>query len=571
VPRRRPCTAPPTPLLAVFLAVLAVLVAAALLAPPAAADEPDAYVPPVDAPVADPFRAPTTPYGPGNRGLLYGTERGTPVRAAAAGTVAFAGSVAGSRHVTVEHADGLRTTYSFLDELSVVVGERIDQGDVVGTTAGQLHFGVRSGDAYLDPASLFGDGLVSVHLVPFDLPIGDGQAGERSAIRQLIGGLGGLGRRVGEVAGAVAERAADHVLAGTGATVDWLREEGPQVLRTAIHYLERRLPVIGQVNLALSLLDAWSRARSASTGPCTAEDVAVAPPGDRRVALLVGGLGSTSESAAIDDLDTAALGYAEPDVLRYSYAGGRTPDASDGFDHIEANAYDPTDSQRDLRAAGADLADLVEEVATGGSLEIDLYAHSQGGIVVRLTLIELERRHGAAWLSRLGLVATLGTPHGGADAATAVHGIGSTRRGSTIFDVAGAVIGLDDDAPSAAQLAESSDVVAELAETRIPEGVHAVSIAARGDLVVPVPRTAARGAEQVVVPLSGLHAHDALPGSPEAQRELQLALAGRPPGCRSFGDAFTDQLVGLGVSELEDSIGAVAWVAAGWRGAFLGG
>lgn len=565
MPRRSPLTS----LLACAVALVAVVATA--LPPPAGAEEPDGYVPPVEAPVVDAFRAPTTPYGPGNRGLLYGTEPGTPVHAAAGGTVAFAGSVAGSRHVTIEHPDGLRTTYSFLEAVSVVVGQRLQQGDLVGTTAGQLHFGARSGDAYLDPASLFGAGPVAVHLVPFDLPLGAGEAGERSAIRQLIGGLGGLGRWAGRAVGGAAEQAADHVLAGTGATVDWLRAEGPQVLRSALHYLERRMPVIGQVNLGLSLLDAWSRARSAASRPCTGTDVAVAPPSERRIALLVGGLGSTSERAAIDDLDTAALGYGDGDVLRYSYRGGRTPDATDGFAHIEARPYDASDSQRDLRAAAADLADLVEEVAAGSVADVDLYAHSQGGVVVRLALIELERRHGRSWLSRLGLVATLGTPHGGADAATLVHGVGSTRKGSTAFDVAGPALGLDDDAPSAAQLAESSDVVAELEATRVPEGVQAVSIAARGDLVVPVPRTAARGADQVVVPLSGLHAHDALPGSPEAQRELQLALAGRPPGCQSFGDAVTDQVVGLGISELEDSLGAMAWVAAGWRSAFLGG
>ena len=71
------------------------------------------------------------------------------------------------------------------------------------------------------------------------------------------------------------------------------------------------------------------------------------------------------------------------------------------------------------------LADLVEAVAARGphGVPIDLIAHSQGGLVVRLALIELERRHGAEWLARIGLVATLGTPHGGADLATAIHAL----------------------------------------------------------------------------------------------------------------------------------------------------
>ena len=58
---------------------------ASLAVPVAALPEPPAYLPPVEAPVADPFRPPTTPYGPGNRGLEYATAPGTPVRAAADG------------------------------------------------------------------------------------------------------------------------------------------------------------------------------------------------------------------------------------------------------------------------------------------------------------------------------------------------------------------------------------------------------------------------------------------------------------------------------------------------------
>ena len=66
--------------------------------------------PPVDAPVVDPFRPPTSPYGPGNRGIDYATVPGTVVRTIAPGTVTFAGVVAGTRYVTVTHADGLRSS-----------------------------------------------------------------------------------------------------------------------------------------------------------------------------------------------------------------------------------------------------------------------------------------------------------------------------------------------------------------------------------------------------------------------------------------------------------------------------
>jgi hypothetical protein len=183
---------------------------------------------------------------------------------------------------------------------------------------------------------------------------------------------------------------------------------------------------------------------------------------------------------------------------------------------------------------------------------------------VRLALVELERRHGAAWLDRLGLVATLGSPHGGADLATAVDAVSSTVKGDAALELFAAATGqeLDDDGVSIGQLSETSGVVAELAAHPVPEGVRAVSIAARGDLIVPVPRTVAPGMTPVVVPLSGRSAHSDLPSSPAATRELALALAGLAPTCQSFAAALMDQVQGEGISLVEDLIGATGLLAA---------
>jgi hypothetical protein len=539
---------------ALVVTVALCLVVPTVTHPPAAAagPPPSEYQPPVQAPVVDPFRPPASRFGPGNRGLEYGTAPGTEVRAAADGVVTFAGLVAGTRHVTVLHPDGLRTTYSFLDRVDVVVGQRVEQGEVVGTTSGHLHLGVRAGDSYLDPASLFGDRPPHVELVPFDEPPGRGARGERSAIGQLVGGLGGL-------AGNLAEGAADRVLQSSGATVDWLRDNGDQLLRTAAHYLEPQ-----QLRLLRRGLAVWTRANAVASRPCTSPSVPPAPPPTaRRVAVTVAGLGSTSRGGAIDDVDLAALGYDTADVVRFSYNGGRTPATGDAFRSIPASGYAAGDTQHDLRGSASRLADLIEQVADRApGATIDLYAHSQGGVVARLALLELDRRHGAGWTDRLGLVAMLATPNGGSDLATAVHGIGSTERGSQVFDALGLVVGLDDDAAQAAQLAETSDLIEELATSPLPQGVDAVTIAARGDLVVPVPRTAAPGATQVVIPLDGPSAHGAVPGSPATQRELALALAGMPPTCQSFRGALVDGLVGEGISWGEDQLGSLAWLGA---------
>ena len=148
----------------------ALALAASMLAPPADAHSHDGerlvFRPPVDAPVADPFRPPENPYGPGNRGTEYDTEPGDVVRAAASGTVVFAGAVAGSLHVTVDHGGGVVSSYSLLMRISVRVGIGVDQGQVIGLAGERLHFGVRVGGGYADPAGFIGVRRVRVRLVP---------------------------------------------------------------------------------------------------------------------------------------------------------------------------------------------------------------------------------------------------------------------------------------------------------------------------------------------------------------------------------------------------------------------
>ena len=124
------------------------------------------YRPPVDAPVIDPFRAPTSPYGPGNRGIEYATVPGTVVRAVAPGTVSFAGVVAGTRYVTVTHADGLRSSYGGLASVSVAQGAVLAAGAEVGRAGDTLHLGIRRGDEYLDPETLFAAAAPLVRLIP---------------------------------------------------------------------------------------------------------------------------------------------------------------------------------------------------------------------------------------------------------------------------------------------------------------------------------------------------------------------------------------------------------------------
>src|SRR5262245_56220547 len=118
---------------------------------------------PVPGRVVRPFAPPRTRYGAGHLGADLAAAPGTPVRAAGAGTVVFAGLVANTRHVVVLHPGGLRTSYAFLRSVAVRRGQRVGRGAVVGTAGGTgenhagqaLHLGLRDGDVFVDPMGLF--------------------------------------------------------------------------------------------------------------------------------------------------------------------------------------------------------------------------------------------------------------------------------------------------------------------------------------------------------------------------------------------------------------------------------
>lgn len=126
------------------------------------------YPPPVDAPVAVPYRAPACRYCAGHRGIDYATEPGAPVRAMEAGTVSFAGDVAGTTYLVVEQPDGRRATYGRLARLTASTGDQVRAGDRVGVAAGQVYVGLRVGDEYIDPTPLIGRWRRAARLVPLD-------------------------------------------------------------------------------------------------------------------------------------------------------------------------------------------------------------------------------------------------------------------------------------------------------------------------------------------------------------------------------------------------------------------
>ncbi len=147
--------------------VLAVFTATLLIPASTAAAAP-CWRPPVSGFVTDPFRTPSCPYCAGNRGLEYRVGANAQVRAVAAGTVSWAGSIAGTRYVVVRHSSGWRTTYGKLASTPLEQGDRVVSGAVIGRADRSFYFGLRIGDDYIDPAPLLGRLVGRARLIPVD-------------------------------------------------------------------------------------------------------------------------------------------------------------------------------------------------------------------------------------------------------------------------------------------------------------------------------------------------------------------------------------------------------------------
>ena len=109
-----------------------------------------------DAPDDNPFAA-------GHRGVDVAAPLGSPVRASAAGTVVFAGLVAGNLTVSIDHPDGVRSTYSYLASTAVKRNEHVEQGQLVGSVGhghpgsnvSHVHLSMRRSGVYFDPLPVY--------------------------------------------------------------------------------------------------------------------------------------------------------------------------------------------------------------------------------------------------------------------------------------------------------------------------------------------------------------------------------------------------------------------------------
>ncbi len=97
-----------------------------------------------------------------HKGIDIPASRGTPIGAAAAGRVVFAGRNGGyGNTVVVEHADGTQTRYAHAERLLVAKGDFVESGQSVATvgstghsTGPHLHFEVMRDGRHLNPLKI---------------------------------------------------------------------------------------------------------------------------------------------------------------------------------------------------------------------------------------------------------------------------------------------------------------------------------------------------------------------------------------------------------------------------------
>ena len=480
---------------------------------------------PVDGAVVRPFEEPQSTYGPGHRGVDLAAAPGTAVRAANDGVVSFAGQVGGTLHVTITHEGKLRTSYSYLSSVAVRVGQSVTRGDVVGATGGSgpdhdggvLHFGLRVADRYVDPMVLFSpsDLTTLVHLVKAQAPDETpwSVSSERRALQASLGlpspggssatsggGDGGdcgdgvplIGAAVDavcDVGGWLGDTAGDALDAGLGfvhevtgianAALDELRGPLHETLSALRKLSDEGASALARTPMGamvLDLVEIGRRFYDTVTAECSEDD----PPADgtggsgHRV-MVVAGINSSGEAGGRGptvDLDVAALGYHanEGEVRYFSYAADGGPYVAHDTHHgLEVSAALLLEQLRDMQR---------EEPGR----EVDLVAHSQGGVVVSYFLENLYHSVDPT-LPPIGNVITMSSPLQGAPLATAGEEIRGSALGKTGLDgVERLLPGLPPSGSAAVEeLAEGSRFMRHLWDHGLPEYVDFTTIGAAED------------------------------------------------------------------------------------------
>lgn len=293
--------------------------------------------------------------------------------------------------------------------------------------------------------------------------------------------------------------------------------------------------------LVLQLPDAFGSAfADAGTAepPCRppgelgpAPDVA---PNDN-IALAIAGIGSSTDDGVSADMyenGPEELGYQR--VYRFSYAGPDEGDLHRPYSSVDTYA-DISESAEELRATLRRIARLHP-----GS-DVDLIAHSMGGLVARRFLADFA---GDPGLPRIEHLVTFATPHGGSSLASIPERLESnTLAGGLLLDGAAAWARTGGPVPdprstAVEQLAPGSEFLNGLAREGVAYGTRTLALGIANDVVVTADRARWQVAQSRTVSPSGLMGHSAIVSSDEAQGLAYAFLRDASPSCETAWDLW---------------------------------
>lgn len=460
---------------------IAVLV---VVAHPAASSVPDVpprapagspwLIPPVDGPVIRKFDAPTSRFGAGHRGIDLRSDPGVAVRAAASGTVAFAGRVGSTVAVTLDHARGISTTYSSLSEILVQRGEMVSAGSWIGRVGeahdgaeAALHLGVKVEGSYVDPETLLSpiDVSSAIHLAPLSWRPPDALGPEFSSAFEVTG---------------------------------FTQACNPQ---DDLH-------------------------------------ADLEPPNDNIAVAVAGIGSRTEGGVHADMYEHGPeqLGYSEERIYRFSYKGTRGADLHEPYS-AEHTWDDINSSARKLETLMEEIARLnpgraVDLIAhSQGGIVARTYlatvAQESDAHLPRVDhLVTFSSPHEGATIAELRDELPRRTLTGRA----VIEGVSRwARRGGPIPDPL---------APAVGQLAPGSELLGGLAREDLLYGTRGLALSIPHDVVVPAHRADLAEETSRVVPPSGVNGHSAVVTSARARSLAHSFLRDAPDPCRSAWDVW---------------------------------
>ncbi|MGH2788089.1 MAG: peptidoglycan DD-metalloendopeptidase family protein [Actinomycetota bacterium] len=248
------------------------------------------------------------------------------------------------------------------------------------------------------------------------------------------------------------------------------------------------------------------------------------------VAVVIAGISSRSEGGGDSPFLSFAekLGYEESNIYRFSYRSLNGPRGHE--------PYSRADTGRSLLVGARRLGRLLTLIAAEKpGADVDILAHSQGGIIARAYLSGAAR----GWdddVARVEHLVTLATPHAGARIAHLADDLreesltgGLVVEAASLWARHGGPLP-DPDGPAARELKTDSDLIRWLATEDVMYGTRVLALAVPDDLIVTANRAAMPGALNRVVPPEGLSVDDAPRTRPDHQFITEALDASRRIG-----------------------------------------